>query len=140
PTAGERATLTRLGLPADCRMACTARLHGPVTVSPGLDVEQEHEPQVEATPRASATARMPADVQRVIVVGNGVAGVTAAVELRDLSSSLDITVLGDEPYDFYNRMIINQVVTEELAIRQLYLMPSDWATTRGIQYRRGVAA
>jgi nitrite reductase (NADH) large subunit len=140
PTAGERATLTRLGLPADCRMACTARLHGPVTVSPGLDVEQEHEPQVEATPRASATARMPADVQRVIVVGNGVAGVTAAVELREVSPSLDITVLGDEPYDFYNRMIINQVMTEELAIRQLYLMPRDWADTRRIQYRRGVAA
>ena len=141
PTAGERMTLKRLGLPADCRMACTARVHGPLTVSPGLDIEREHQPAVAARPLAGvAAARASADVRRVIVVGNGVAGVTAAVELRELSSSLDITVLGDEPYDFYNRMIINQVMTEELAIRQLYLMPNDWAETRRIQYRRGVAA
>jgi NAD(P)H-nitrite reductase large subunit len=140
PTAGERATLKRLGLPTDCRMACTARVRGPVTVRPGLDVEREHNPENLVSAAPAAPVRGPADLQRVIVIGNGVAGVTAAVELRELSSNLDITVLGDEPYDFYNRMIINQVMTEELAIRQLYLMPHDWAETRRIRYRHGVAA
>jgi len=140
PTAGERATLNRLGLPADCRMACTARVRGAVAVSPGLDVERDHEPAIVATPPRATQVRAPADVRRVVVIGNGVAGVTAAVELRELSPDLDITLLADEPYDFYNRMIINQVMTEELAIRQLYLMPSDWAESRGIHYRRGVAA
>ena len=140
PTAGERATLKRLGLPADCRMACTARVRGPVTLTPGLDLEQEHEPEIESAPVAATRAEQPPDVQRVIVIGNGVAGVTAAVELRELSEKLEITVLGEESYDFYNRMIINQVMTEELAIRQLYLMPHDWAETRRIRYRRGTAA
>src|SRR5438034_6959969 len=140
PTAGERATLKRLGLPTECRMACTARVRGPVTITPGLDVEREHEPAV--VPISAAPSVRPAltsaEVKRVIVIGNGVAGVTAAVELRDQSADVHITVLADEAYDLYNRMIINQLVTEELAIRQLYLMPGDWAEARQIDYRRGV--
>jgi NAD(P)H-nitrite reductase large subunit/ferredoxin len=141
PTAGERATLKRLGLPEGCRMACTARVRGPLTVAPGLDVEREHQPVVVTlSPVSGPLARRPPDVQRVIIIGNGVAGVTAAVELKELCPELAVSVLADEPYDFYNRMIINQVVTEELAIRQLYLMPGDWAETRRIQYHRGVAA
>jgi NAD(P)H-nitrite reductase large subunit/ferredoxin len=140
PTAGERATLKRLGLPADCRMACTARVRGPVWVTPGLDVEREHEPSIVASPVPVTLPHAPIGLQRVVVIGNGVAGVTAAVELRELSATLEVSVLGDEPYDFYNRMIINQVMTEELAIRQLYLMPHDWAETRRIRYRRGIAA
>jgi NAD(P)H-nitrite reductase large subunit len=123
-------------------MACTARVRGPVTVAPGLDVEREHQPAIVAMPVPAVTraAAVRTDVQRVIVIGNGVAGVTAAMELREQCPELHISVLADEPYDFYNRMIINQVVTEELAIRQLYMMPSDWAETRQIHYFRAVAA
>jgi nitrite reductase (NADH) large subunit len=140
-SAGERATLKRLGLPTDCRMACTARVRGPVTVVPGLDIDREPHPTLDTLPpTALPSLTIPADVKRVVIVGNGAAGVTAAVALRDLSPDVAITLLGDEPYDFYNRMNINQVVTEERAIRQLYLMPTDWARIRGIDYRLGVAA
>lgn len=34
PSAAERLTLQRLGLPPGCRMACSARVRGPVTVTP----------------------------------------------------------------------------------------------------------
>ena len=36
-SSAERATLERLGLPAECRMACSAHVQGPVTVVPTAD-------------------------------------------------------------------------------------------------------
>jgi NAD(P)H-nitrite reductase large subunit/ferredoxin len=140
PSAAERATLQRLGLPLACRMACTARVRGSVTVALTIDERPDlvHAP-ASAGPVAVAVG-MAADVRRLVVVGNGVAGVTAAVELRDRHPDVEITIMGTEPYDFYNRMIINKLVSESMAISQLYLMPRDWAESRRIRHLRGVAA
>ena len=49
-------------------------------------------------------------------------------------------MIGDEPYDFYNRMAIGKLVSEATAIDKLYLMPRDWAAARRIRYLRGVSA
>ncbi len=38
-----------------------------------------------------------------VIVGNGIAGVTAAETLRAEDSSVDITVIADHPYPVYNR-------------------------------------
>jgi nitrite reductase (NADH) large subunit len=43
PSAAEQATLRRLGLPPECRMACSARVRGPVTVAP---VENARVPEI----------------------------------------------------------------------------------------------
>ena len=138
PSAAERAALRRLGLPRDCRMACTARVRGPVTVAPGIDDEIRR----EWTPAAPLAAERgaPGDVRRVVVVGNGVAGVTAALELRDHRPGLDITLVGAEPHDFYNRMVINKLLTGPTTIDRLALMGRDWAESRHIRCLRGVAA
>ena len=140
PSAAERATLQRFGLPADCRMACTARVRGAVTVAPMMEREAIQQPALRPANAVSVALSVPPDVRRVVVIGNGIAGVTAAVELREHHPDAELTLFGAEPYDFYYRMIINEVVTESIAIRQLYLMPRDWAESRRIQYYRGVAA
>jgi nitrite reductase (NADH) large subunit len=138
PSMDERLTLRRLALPADCRMACTARVRGHVTV--GLAREG-------ATPNTSVLAdeavmerRHSSSSRRVVIIGNGVAGVTAAVELRERDPDVDIAILGAESYDFYNRMVINKLLPESTAIDRLALLPSDWATSRRIRYLRGITA
>ncbi len=140
PSAAERATLQRLRLPPACRMACTARVRGPITVAPGIDVQAEPGLAPASAGPVSAAVRVAADVRRLVILGNGVAGVTAAVELRDRHPDAEITIIGAEPYDFYNRMVINKLVSESMAISQLYLMPHDWAESRQIRHLRGVAA
>lgn len=143
PSAAERATLQRFGFPPDCRLACTARVRGPVRIAPTLDRGGVHEPAAapgEPLAPVAITPGIPPDLRRIVVIGNGVAGTTAAIELRDQHPEAEITILGAEPYDFYNRMIINELVTESTSIRQLYLMPQDWAERRRIRYLRGVAA
>ncbi|MGH2386950.1 MAG: FAD-dependent oxidoreductase, partial [Chloroflexota bacterium] len=135
----ERATLERLGLDAACRMACCARVQGPVTVAPMVDQAADTGGSAAASADRSAEPPTPAftvaaDVRRVVIIGNGVAGVTAAVELKKLVPDLAITLLGEESYDFYNRMAVDKLVREATAIEKLYLMPRDWAEKRRVDY------
>ena len=49
-------------------------------------------------------------IQKVIIVGNGVAGITVAEALRVISKSVEITILTDEPHHFNNRMAIGRML------------------------------
>jgi len=137
----ERRTLDRLGLIADCRMACVTRVQGPVAIAvhPDLDAESE-EAAVEAPPPTRAGRAARDAVRRVVIVGAGVAGVTVAEELRHGLPDAALALVGAEPYDFYNRMAITRLVSESVSIDSLYLNRADWAESRRIDYRRGVAA
>jgi nitrite reductase (NADH) large subunit len=143
-SSAERATLERLGLPAECRMACSAHVQGSVTVVPTADpAAVQDEPAVAASEGDETPApgfAISEDVRRVVVIGAGAAGVNAAIEVRKLHPEGEVTLLGDEPYDFYNRMAIGKLVSETTAIDKLYLMPRDWAAARRIRYLRGVFA
>jgi NAD(P)H-nitrite reductase large subunit len=44
--------------------------------------------------------------KRFVIVGNGVAGTTAAEHIRKLDPTSDVTVFGDEPYPLYNRVAL----------------------------------
>ena len=131
--AGERATLERLGLAGNCRMACMAKAVGDVRVSTSVDGAQEAE--------VAAVAFAPtAGADRLVVLGGGAAGVTAGTELRRLHPDAEITVIGFEPYDFYNRMAIGKLMSESTSIRQLYLLAEDWPAAKRIRALRGVSA
>jgi ferredoxin len=137
----ERRTLERLALGAGCRMACVARVHGPVVVdphpAPAARPEREHE---EARPPAARVhGALQRAIRRVVVVGAGVAGVTATEELRRALADTELTLIGDEPYPFYNRMAITRLVSESASIESLYLNRRDWAESRRVDYRRGLA-
>jgi NAD(P)H-nitrite reductase large subunit/ferredoxin len=138
----ERRTLDRLGLGADCRMACVTRVQGSVVIAvhPDLHAAPKRD-TVEPLPRAAAAGRGARDaVRRVVVLGAGVAGVTVAEELRSALPDAELTLIGAEPYEFYNRMAITRLVSESASIDSLYLNRRDWAESRRIDYRRGVPA
>src|SRR5262245_5124798 len=138
PSMEEHVTLRRLALPVDCRMACTARVRGHVTVALA---RERAKPDTSVREDAAVAERLHSSCsRRVVIIGNGVAGVTAAVELRERDPDIDIAILGAEPYDFYNRMVINKLLPESTAIDRLALLPSDWAASRRIRHLRGVAA
>jgi nitrite reductase (NADH) large subunit len=136
----ERRTLERLGLAPDCRMACVSRVQGPVVLDPqpGIDTEPESDrPKVSA---AAVDSSLRQAIRRVVIVGAGVAGVTAAEELRRVLPDAELALVGDEPYNFYNRMAITRLVSESASIESLYLNRRDWPESRRVDYRRGVAA
>ena len=72
----EKATLERLGLAPNTRMACCARVEGPVSVA--LKPDKADGPEPQQGPRL----QLRQDVANVVVIGNGIAGVTAVDHLR----------------------------------------------------------
>jgi NADPH-dependent 2,4-dienoyl-CoA reductase/sulfur reductase-like enzyme/ferredoxin len=128
----ERATLERLSVGEGCRMACMAKVQGSVTVVPTPDPSAVPE-AVIAAPSGPGFDLNP-EVERVIVIGNGIAGTTAATEVRKLNPQARVTLYGHESYDFYNRMAIGKLMSESTAINNLYLLAREWAQTKGIEY------
>jgi nitrite reductase (NADH) large subunit len=122
----ERATLERLGLAENTRMACCCRLKGPVSVS--LTPEQPR----ELTP--SQIRRMDYDrsVERVLIIGNGIAGITAADYVRRNHPECSVDVIADEAHQLYNRMAITRLIYGRSAMQGLYLNQDSWAESRSI--------
>jgi nitrite reductase (NADH) large subunit len=126
---GERATLARLGLADNTRLACSARVSGPVSVS--LSPQRRAVARAPAgAPSAHAGAAQPARgdpaVRRVIVIGHGIAGVTAADHVRRLHPDCELTVVGKEKFPLYNRMGITRLIYGRSAMQGLYLLPDAW--------------
>jgi len=79
---------------------------------------------------------------RIVVVGNGMVGSRFVDELlaRDPHRRLHVTVLGDEPYGPYNRVLLSEVVAGRADVATLALGGGDAAAAAGVDVRTGVAA
>jgi nitrite reductase (NADH) large subunit len=94
----ERSTLDRLGLAPNTRMACCARVDGPVCVSVTPDKA------AKSSPSRIAGFAYDRSVERVAVIGNGIAGVTAAEHVRRRHPACAIDLVADEHHHLYNRI------------------------------------
>ncbi|WP_067828920.1 FAD-dependent oxidoreductase [Nocardia inohanensis] len=118
PTADERNTLRRLGFADNTRMACCARVTGG-------DVEVALTPQ-PGSGNTITPSHFDRSLVSVVVVGNGIAGVTAADFIRRGHPDCEIHLVGRESHDFYNRMGISRLVYGRSAMQGLHLLPEHW--------------
>jgi nitrite reductase (NADH) large subunit len=64
---------------------------------------------------------------RLVVIGNGMAGMRTVEELLKLAPDLyDITVFGAEPYGNYNRILLSPVLAGEKRVDDIILNTRDW--------------
>ncbi|MDT5065019.1 MAG: nitrite reductase large subunit [Mycobacterium sp.] len=77
---------------------------------------------------------------RLVVVGNGMAGIRALEEIlaRGGGDTFDITVFGDEPYGNYNRILLSNVLAGSDDPAEIYLNALDWYADNRIDLRAGV--
>ncbi|MBS0308650.1 MAG: FAD-dependent oxidoreductase [Proteobacteria bacterium] len=132
PDEDECNTLARLGHADNTRMACRARI-------------QKGEVVIALTPdrrdaKQATTAVFDPAIRHVVVVGNGIAGVTAADHLRRRHPECRITLVADENHHLYNRMAITRLVYGRSAMQGLYLMPESWYADRNIDVMLNTAA
>ncbi|MCI2808116.1 nitrite reductase large subunit NirB [Eoetvoesiella caeni] len=71
---------------------------------------------------------------KLIVIGNGMAGIRTLEELLKLDPDLyDVTVFGSEPYPNYNRILLSPVLTGEQTIKDIILNDLGWYEANGIR-------
>lgn len=75
---------------------------------------------------------------KLVMVGNGMAGVRTLEELRKIAPDLyDITVFGAEPYANYNRILLSPVLAGEQTIQDIMLNDVDWYVENDIKLHLG---
>ncbi len=122
PDENELNTLRRLGLVGKARLACCCRPRAAITID--MDADPTQYTALEAA--ADESAPNQPDRQRILIIGNGIAGISTAAHLREQSSDYDIVIVSDESHHFYNRMGLESVLWGRAAMQGLYLLKEDW--------------
>ncbi len=76
--------------------------------------------------------------ERLVVVGNGMAGVACVEQILRHSPKFDITIFGNETYVNYNRIMLSGVLAGEKSIDDIILNGLDWYDQNHIDLRLGV--
>ena len=64
---------------------------------------------------------------KLVVVGNGMAGMRAVEELLSRAPGrYDITVIGAEVHTNYNRILLSSVLSGDKTLDDIVLNPQDW--------------
>jgi len=79
-------------------------------------------------------------MRRYVIVGNGVAGVTAAQSIVRADPTAEVHTFGAEPYPYYRRPRLWELIAGEVEQDALYFRPPEWYAERGIHVHLGVRA
>ncbi len=75
---------------------------------------------------------------RLVVIGNGMAGIRTIEELLKMShEEFDITVFGAEPQPNYNRILLSPVLSGEISFQDTVLNDWSWYTENNITLHTG---
>jgi nitrite reductase (NADH) large subunit len=65
--------------------------------------------------------------KRLVMIGNGMAGVRAIEEVLDINPELfDITIFGADKHPNYNRILLSSILSGEKTIEDITLNTTDW--------------
>src|SRR5947207_2029144 len=84
------------------------------------------------------SARGAVAMKKLVVVGNGMAGVACVEQILKYDQRFDITIFGDETHVNYNRILLSSVLAGERSADEITLNPLDWYLRNEIQLRLGV--
>ncbi len=77
-------------------------------------------------------------MRRYVIVGNGVAGITATQSIVRADPSAEVHIFGAEPYPYYRRLRLWEFIAGEVEQDALYFRPPEWYAERGILLHLGV--
>ncbi|MEA3274738.1 MAG: nitrite reductase large subunit NirB [Pseudomonadota bacterium] len=76
--------------------------------------------------------------ERLVLIGNGMAGIRTLEELLKLDADLyDVTVFGAEPHPNYNRIMLSPVLAGEKTIDDIVLNDRAWYADNGVALHTG---
>ncbi|ENU26886.1 MULTISPECIES: nitrite reductase small subunit NirD [Acinetobacter] len=72
---------------------------------------------------------------KLVLIGNGLAGMRCLEDLLDMAPDrYEVTVIGEEPWGNYNRIMLSPVLSGEKTIEDIMLHPHAWYSDKGIKF------
>ncbi len=79
--------------------------------------------------------------KRLVVIGNGMAGMRTVEELlKTAPDQYQITVIGEEPHPNYNRIMLSPLLAGEKSFGEIVINTPEWYREKGINLIAGTAA
>ena len=76
--------------------------------------------------------------RKLVMIGNGMAGIRTLEELLKLAPELyDITVFGNEPYPNYNRIQLSTVLQGDTTVQDIIMNDWQWYKENNIELFTG---
>ncbi|MNH79022.1 Nitrite reductase [NAD(P)H] [compost metagenome] len=75
--------------------------------------------------------------KKLVVIGNGMAGISTVEQILKLTTNFDITVFGSEPHPNYNRIMLSYVLEGSKTMDDIVLNDLNWYTDHGITLHTG---
>jgi len=75
---------------------------------------------------------------KLVLIGNGMAGVACVEQILKFRQDLEITIFGDETHVNYNRILLSSVLAGEKTADDIVLNGIDWYQKHGIRAKLGV--
>ncbi|OLS40886.1 nitrite reductase large subunit [Bacillus sp. MRMR6] len=72
-------------------------------------------------------------MKKLVMIGNGMAGVRTIEEILKLSTEFEITIFGQEPYPNYNRIKLSNILQGDTSFEEIIINPLDWYKENNIQ-------
>jgi nitrite reductase (NADH) large subunit len=90
-------------------------------------------------PQTTAALKIrPKRREKLIVIGNGMAGIACLEQILRHKPNFEVTVFGDETHPNYNRIQLSAVLAGEKRMDELTLNPLDWYVENDITLRLGI--
>ncbi|HRV22223.1 MAG TPA: FAD-dependent oxidoreductase [Syntrophorhabdaceae bacterium] len=74
-----------------------------------------------------------------IILGNGIAGIQGALNIRRYDREGDITIITDEEYGFYSRPMITDIMTGKRRPEEIILMGEEGYRAFGFKFMKGLS-
>lgn len=77
---------------------------------------------------------------RYVIIGGGVAGTTAAEELRKIDQSSEITLVCEEQVPLYSRVLLPHYIKGKILRERVFLKKENWYSKQNINWMPGILA
>jgi nitrite reductase (NADH) large subunit len=72
-------------------------------------------------------------MKRIVIIGNGVSGINVAAQIRKIDKEMEIDIFTDEPYHYYPRPRLIDLLAGKINIDEVYFYPAQWYENNGIK-------
>ncbi len=79
-------------------------------------------------------------MENVIIIGGGIAGTTAAEELRKRNPTVQITIIQEEQHACYSRVLLPHYLKDKIVRDKVFLKQNHWYSDNNIELMSGVRA